>query len=85
MPKPSLWAINALKESLPFFVRGNVVLMGDAAHAMTPHLGIGAGMSIEVRASLPFHLLPSNISDLSSLLGRRSAHILPQFTAHLTR
>ena len=30
MPKPMLWAVNALKETLPFFVKGNVLLMGDA-------------------------------------------------------
>lgn len=27
--------------------RGNVILIGDAAHATTPHLGQGAGMAIE--------------------------------------
>ena len=32
---------------LPTFVVGNVVLLGDAAHAMTPDIGQGAGQAIE--------------------------------------
>ena len=37
---------------LPAFVRGRTVLLGDAAHAMTPDLGQGAGMAIEDAATL---------------------------------
>ncbi|KAI5118815.1 hypothetical protein M0805_000203 [Coniferiporia weirii] len=44
--KPSRWAINALKE-LPISTHGRVALVGDAAHAMTPHQGSGAGQAIE--------------------------------------
>ncbi|KAI0637653.1 FAD/NAD-P-binding domain-containing protein [Trametes polyzona] len=40
------WAINMVKE-LPTFVGGRVALLGDAAHAMTPHQGAGAGQGFE--------------------------------------
>ncbi|GLW12312.1 monooxygenase [Microtetraspora sp. NBRC 13810] len=37
----------SLDEPLPAFHRGRVVLLGDAAHAMTPNLGQGACQAIE--------------------------------------
>lgn len=40
------WAIQDL--NLPaLFARGNIALLGDAAHAMAPHHGTGAGHAIE--------------------------------------
>ncbi|KAI0329969.1 FAD/NAD-P-binding domain-containing protein [Cubamyces sp. BRFM 1775] len=42
----SKWAIHAVKQ-LPTYVDGRVALLGDAAHAMTPHQGAGAGQGFE--------------------------------------
>ncbi|KDQ56872.1 hypothetical protein JAAARDRAFT_36352 [Jaapia argillacea MUCL 33604] len=43
---PSRWAVHALR-SLQSYISGRVALLGDAAHAMTPHQGSGAGQAIE--------------------------------------
>lgn len=45
---PSRWRIND-REPLNtwHFMAGKVILLGDAAHAMLPHLGAGAGQSME--------------------------------------
>jgi len=43
---PSMWAINTLK-AIPIASHGPVAVIGDAAHAMTPHQGSGAGQAIE--------------------------------------
>jgi 2-polyprenyl-6-methoxyphenol hydroxylase-like FAD-dependent oxidoreductase len=41
---------------LPRWSRGRVVLMGDAAHAVSPHSGQGASMALEDAISLAGHL-----------------------------
>lgn len=41
------WAINARKPMPSWILDGNVTLIGDAAHAMTPFLGHGAACGIE--------------------------------------
>ncbi|WP_231752169.1 MULTISPECIES: salicylate 1-monooxygenase [unclassified Pseudomonas] len=46
IPHPTLWALHDLEE-LPGYVHGQVGLIGDAAHAMLPHQGAGAGQGLE--------------------------------------
>ncbi|KAF8803473.1 salicylate hydroxylase [Phlegmacium glaucopus] len=43
---PTKWAIQTLNP-LDCYASGQVILAGDAAHAMTPHQGAGAGQAIE--------------------------------------
>ncbi|KAK8077279.1 hypothetical protein PG996_003449 [Apiospora saccharicola] len=46
--RPGRWKINDHEPlSRWHFAEGRVVLVGDAAHAMLPHMGAGAGQSIE--------------------------------------
>lgn len=49
MPEqPSKWRLNDRKPLDQWhYMNGKVVLLGDAAHAMLPHLGAGAGQSLE--------------------------------------
>jgi len=44
--RPERWALFDHLPA-PTYVKGNLVLMGDAAHASTPHQGQGAGMAFE--------------------------------------
>ncbi|KII86084.1 hypothetical protein PLICRDRAFT_309836 [Plicaturopsis crispa FD-325 SS-3] len=46
LDRPSRWAVHVV-DQLPTYASGNVALLGDAAHAMTPHCGAGAGQAIE--------------------------------------
>lgn len=46
MQKPDIWAL-FMHPPCHTFTKGRVCLLGDAAHATTPHQGAGAGMCIE--------------------------------------
>ena len=44
--QPFRWALFDLQHSAPYY-RGRMCLLGDSAHATTPHMGAGAGMAME--------------------------------------
>jgi salicylate hydroxylase len=54
---PSRWALFDLQHSAPYY-RGRMCLLGDSAHATTPHMGAGAGMAME-DAYILSHLIAS--------------------------
>lgn len=46
IPEPTRWALHELPE-LARYQRGRVLVIGDAAHALVPHQGAGAGQALE--------------------------------------
>lgn len=44
--QPVKWAIFHLQHNAPYY-RGRICLLGDSAHATSPHIGAGAGMAME--------------------------------------
>ncbi|KAK0502412.1 FAD/NAD(P)-binding domain-containing protein [Armillaria luteobubalina] len=62
---PTVWAIHALNP-LNLYASDRVVLLGDAAHAMTPHLGAGAGQAVEDAYVLGY-LLSKSAATLESI------------------
>ncbi|KAG1888349.1 hypothetical protein F4604DRAFT_1092037 [Suillus subluteus] len=74
--KPSRWALHVVNE-LPLFTCDRVALIGDAAHAMTPYCGAGAGQAIEVwHVHSADHANPSLCIKDAFVLGRLLAHSL---------
>ena len=51
--KGTLWAVHTVKH-LPSYYHGRVALIGDAAHAMMPFQGSGAGQGVEVSVRVGF-------------------------------
>lgn len=67
---PSRWSLHAVSPSLDSYVKEKVVLIGDAAHAMVPHLGAGVGQGFE-DAYVLFRILThpdTNSTNLASAL-----------------
>lgn len=64
------------------FVTGRVVLLGDAAHAMTPNLGRGACSAIEDAGALARHL---KATDLYTALAQYDAERRPVTTKLIKR
>lgn len=62
--------IYELAKPLATFTRGRTVLLGDAAHAMTPNLGQGAGQAIEDAVTLALLLGRRQGDDLEEVLAR---------------
>ncbi|KKY28392.1 putative mannitol 1-phosphate dehydrogenase [Phaeomoniella chlamydospora] len=67
MQKPDVWALFNHPPA-PTYYKGRVCLLGDAAHASTPHKGAGAGMCIE-----DAYILGSLLGDLSDAKDIESA------------
>lgn len=62
------WGLFDLADNpLPTFYKGRVCLVGDSAHASTPHHGAGAGFCIEDVAVLSFLLADDAVRDVKDL------------------
>ncbi|BCL77781.1 putative salicylate hydroxylase [Ktedonobacteria bacterium brp13] len=61
------WALYD-RDPLDFWTQGRVTLLGDAAHAMLPHQGQGAGQSIEDALILAYSLREADTETVSAWL-----------------
>ena len=61
-PDVHKWAL-VERDPLPTWVDGNVALLGDACHPMTPYMAQGASTSIEDAASCPAASTASTVTD----------------------
>ncbi|KAF2159982.1 hypothetical protein M409DRAFT_70714 [Zasmidium cellare ATCC 36951] len=82
--KPSRWRIND-REPLNqwHFMGGKVVLLGDSAHSMLPHMGAGSGQAMEDgwvlgRALCDHFTGTSELSDLQSVVNLYQSARLPR-------
>ncbi|THV01451.1 FAD/NAD(P)-binding domain-containing protein [Dendrothele bispora CBS 962.96] len=73
MKVPSKWSVHAFHPPLESFVKDGVVLVGDAAHPMLPHLGAGVGQGFEDVLVLT-HLLTHPQTKKANL-----SHVLAQY------
>ncbi|KAG2413051.1 hypothetical protein HFD88_010610 [Aspergillus terreus] len=73
MPDPSQWAIFE-HPPISTYARSRVAILGDAAHASTPHMGAGAGQAIE-----DAHVLAELLGDPRVVDGK---HAMAAFQAY---
>lgn len=69
--------VYAMKTALPAYHRGRAVLVGDAAHAMTPHLGQGGNQAIEDGVVIGL-CLDAHGAALDAALATYTRHRLPR-------
>lgn len=67
-----------LARPLPTLAVGRVALLGDAAHAMTPDLGQGAGQALEDAVALGAVLPGTTAAGVADALARYDAHRRPR-------
>ncbi|KAH7923897.1 FAD/NAD(P)-binding domain-containing protein [Leucogyrophana mollusca] len=85
--KPSKWSIHCVSPPLETYTKGNVVLVGDAAHGMCPHLGAGVGQGFEdvlVICQLLSHP-DTNLTNIQSVLQAYDAVRRPRANMILER
>ena len=73
MPDPSQWAIFE-HPHISTYARSRIAILGDAAHASTPHQGAGAGQAIEDAHVLAELLGDSRVNNAS--------HVITAFQAY---
>lgn len=73
----TLWPLHTVARATPWTTDGRVILIGDAAHAMTPFAAQGAAMAIEDAATLAAHVA-ADPSDPAGALARYEAARRPR-------
>ncbi|KAF2644794.1 FAD/NAD(P)-binding domain-containing protein [Massarina eburnea CBS 473.64] len=68
--QPYTWALFNVEHTSPYY-KGRVCLLGDSAHAATPHMGAGAGMAMEdayILSNILSHFIASrrNLEDIET-------------------
>ncbi|KAJ6027545.1 hypothetical protein N7499_001001 [Penicillium canescens] len=73
MPDPSQWAIFE-HPPLSTYTRSRIAILGDAAHASTPHQGAGAGQAIEDAHVLAELLDDSRVDSVQGIMAAFKAY-----------
>ncbi|KAJ5372782.1 hypothetical protein N7517_004788 [Penicillium concentricum] len=73
MPDPSQWAIFE-HPHISTYAQSRIAIMGDAAHASTPHQGAGAGQAIEDAHVLAELLSDSRVSSVDDVVAAFKAY-----------